>query len=80
MINELETHIDVWDIIFVSEFDGTLSERDVSCSEGHYIFRHWPGHGSFASQQLAECELSWAWRASWYHFRLQVFDFITFML
>lgn len=38
------------------------------------------GHRSFASQQLAEFEFSWAWRASWYHFRPQVFDFITFMI
>ena len=38
------------------------------------------GHCSFACQQLAEWELSWAWRASWYHFRPQVFDYITFML
>lgn len=38
------------------------------------------GLRSFASQQLAEFEFSWAWRASWYHFRLQVFDFITFMI
>ena len=37
-------------------------------------------HRSFASQLLAEFEFSWARRASWYHFRPQVFDFITFML
>ena len=38
------------------------------------------GHRGFASQQLAECEFPWAWRASWYHFRPQVLDLITFML
>lgn len=38
------------------------------------------GHCSFASQQLAKREFAWAWWASWYHFRPQAFDFITFML
>ena len=48
MIHELETHLDVWDIIFVKEFDGFTCEREVSCSWGHSIYRHWPGPGSFS--------------------------------
>ena len=48
MISELDTKVDVWDVIFICEFDGSLGVRDVSCAEGHFIFRHWPGPGSYS--------------------------------
>ena len=60
MINEIEHQIDVWDIVFICEYDGVTSERDISWVEDHYMYRHWPGPGSFSMAFIVHKRLRYA--------------------
>ena len=48
LIHEVQHQVLHWSVIFVSEFDGTLSQRELTYNLSHHVHRHWPGPGSFA--------------------------------
>ena len=69
LISDVERATPHWAMIFISEFDGVLDDREFLYRGMHAFQRHWPGHGSTPMAFLVNTRIRRFFRSFSWHGR-----------